>query len=403
VLIALGILTLGLWQGWFDPSSQRGTAEGFERGEGPRGDPRGEAWPEYGRVPARTRANPALDLTPPFTEVWHHDAGALLEFPPVVANGLATVGTNAGRAMAIDIRTGAERWNVALRGRVASSPAIVPAPPGGGPPLALFTTMKGDLVALDLATGAEQWRYSAGSSMESSPLIADHSAYVGTLDGRVLRIDLATHAPIWEARAAGQVKASLALSGPNVVVGDYAGRITAFTRKDGAVVWQATSPGPRFAGSGRFYAGPAVAYGRVYVGNVNGYVVALDADTGALAWTRALGDYVYSSAAVADETVYVGSYDGGLYALDAITGEVRWRHDAGERISGSASVIGKLVYASTLARIPKEGTSFALDAETGAQRMTFPDGRYSPAVGVNGLLILTGIRTLYGLRPEAAG
>ena len=401
VLTALGIVGLGLWQGWFDPGSQRGTAEGFERGEEPAGNPRGSAWPEFGRVPARTRANPELDLAPPFDRVWTHDAGSLLEFPPVIAEGVAAVGTNAGRAIGVDIRTGAERWNVALRGRVASSAAIVPNPPGGGDPLVLFTTLRGDLIALDLASGEERWRFAAGATVESSPLVADGSAYIGTLDGRILRVDLATREPVWEARAGGQVKASLALSGPNVVVGDYAGKVSAFARRDGAVVWRTTSPGPVITGSGRFYGGPAVAYGRVFIGNVNGYVLALDADTGAIAWTRALGNFVYSSPAVSEELVYVGSYDGGLYALDAVTGEVRWRFEAGERISGSPSVIGPNVYVSTLARVPKEGRTYALDAATGGRRMNFPDGRYTPAVAVNGHLILTGVRTLYGLVPQA--
>ena len=94
-----------------------------------------------------------------------------------------------------------------------------------------------------------------------------------------------------------------------MVVGDYAGHVTAFRRSDGRVAWQRESPGARLRGAGRFYAGPAVAYGRVFIGNVNGRVIALDEDTGEVAWVRVLDDYVYSSAAVADRLVIVGSYD----------------------------------------------------------------------------------------------
>jgi outer membrane protein assembly factor BamB len=230
--------------------------------------------------------------------------------------------------------------------------------------------------------------------------VVDGSAFIGTLSGRVLRLDALTGGVRWSAPAGGDVKASLALSGPNVVVGDYAGRITAFRRSDGRVAWQRTSPGERLQGAGRFYGGPAVAYGRVYIGNINGRVVALDADTGEIAWVRVLGDFVYSSPAVADRLIYVGSYDQNLYALDAVTGRVRWSFDAGERISGSASVVGDVVYVSTLARTPSEGRTFGLDARTGERLLTFPDGRYSPAVGIDGLLVMTGVRTLYGLVPR---
>jgi outer membrane protein assembly factor BamB len=103
---------------------------------------------------------------------------------------------------------------------------------------------------------------------------------------------------------------------------------------------------------------------------------------------------------VADRLVYVGSYDHVFYALDAVTGRVRWRFDAGERISGSASVVGDVVYFSTLAKTPSQGRTFGLDARTGRRLLTFPDGRYSPAVGIDGLLVLTGVRTLYGLAPR---
>jgi outer membrane protein assembly factor BamB len=165
-------------------------------------------------------------------------------------------------------------------------------------------------------------------------------------------------------------------------------------------VWRRTSPGERFRGAGRFYAGPAVAYGRVYIGNVNGRVLALDADDGSVAWVRVLDDFVYSSAAVAGRTVYVGSYDHRLYALDAVTGRVRWSFDAGERISGSPSLIGDLVYVSTIARRPADGRTFGLDVRTGERRFTFRDGRYSPAVAVDDRLVLTGVRTLYGFAPR---
>ena len=65
-----------------------------------------------------------------------------------------------------------------------------------------------------------------------------------------------------------------------------------------------------------------------------------------------------------------------------------------------ASVIGDVVYFSTLAKVPAQGRTFGLDARTGRRVLTFPDGRYSPAVGIDGLIVMTGVRTLYGLVPR---
>jgi outer membrane protein assembly factor BamB len=63
-------------------------------------------------------------------------------------------------------------------------------------------------------------------------------------------------------------------------------------------------------------------------------------------------------------------------------------------------VVGGVVYVSTLARVPRDGRTLALDARTGRRLWTFPDGRYSPAVAVDGILVLTGVRTLHGLVPR---
>lgn len=399
--VALGAGTLfgyGLLAGWFEPGDVTGNTQGFEPAAIAPGDATAEEWPEYGRTPQRTRANTALALDPPYRRRWSMDAGSLVEFPPIITGGDVVVATNRGKAFSIRAGTGEVRWRRTLGGVVASSPAVYTLP--GGRRGVLFTTMAGDVVALAPATGGVMWRLRLRSPIESSPLVVGTMAYVGTKDNRVLAVDLRRRRAAWTVRVPGAVKGSLALAGGNVIVGDYAGVVTALRARDGARRWQTTTPGGPLRGAGRFYAGPAVAYGRVYIGNVNGRVLALSAATGRINWVHGVDDYVYASAAVADRTVYVGSYDHRLYALDAVTGKVRWQRDARERISGSATVIGDLVWVSTLAKNPRQGVTIAYDTATGRERFRFPDGRYATPVGIKGRLILTGVRTVYGLEPR---
>lgn len=387
--ILAGVLVL---TGGLDDGDQMGSRTGFVAGAAPRGDRLAADWPEYGYDQERTRANAALHLGPPFRRVWTHDAGSLLEFPPVIAGGRVFVGTNHRRALALRASTGTAVWNRRLSGRVAASPAIAG-------DLILFSTIDGFVTALHRSNGSVAWRRDVGSATESSPLVVDGLAYVGTAGGLILCMNARTGALRWSARATGAVKSSLARSGAQVVVGDYSGRISALSRLTGRIRWRTTSPGRFLAGAGTFYANPAVAYGRIYAANVNGRVIALSARTGQVAWVRVLGDWVYSSPAISRRTVYVGSYDHNLYALNAVTGGVRWKFDAGMRITGSPTVIGDLVWFSTLARKASEGRTFALNARSGSVVFTFRDGRYTPAVGVRGLLVLTGVHTLYGLAP----
>lgn len=391
-LIALALIGYLVVGGGLDDGDRLGTTQGFQAADRPDADLGSNRWPEYGYNAQRTRANPDLRLPPPYRRAWTRDLGSLLEFPPVINDGRAFVGTNKRQAYALDVKTGEILWRRKLTGRSAASPAIAG-------DLVLFTSINGYVEAMHQDDSQIAWRRDVGTSTESSPLVIGNRAYVGTLGGLILCMDVRTGRLLWTARASGEVKSSLAQAGPLVVVGDYGGRITAFSARTGRIRWRTTSPGRLIGGPGAFYANTAVAYGRVFASNVNGRVIALDRRTGAVAWVRVLGDWAYSSPAVHDETVYVGSYDKKLYALSAVTGGVRWTFDAGERIAGSATVIGDLVWFSTIARRPRDGRTFALDARTGRRVFGFPDGRYTPAVGVRGMLVLTGVRTLYGMKP----
>ncbi len=390
VIVAIGLLAA--WRLGGGSGDVEGSTTGFVATETTAEIPEG-AWPEYGHDAARTRANTDLKIAPPFRRLWRHDAKSLMEFPPAIVDGRVIGGANDGHTFALDIRTGKLLWRTELMGLIASSPAVVDG-------RAYFTTKKGRIIALNAETGARIWVRQIGSASESSPLVIDGAIYIGNLDGDVMRLDARTGRTMWKAKAAGDVKSSLAESGANVIAADYGGEVRAFAKRDGRLVWKRESPGERFQGPGRFYAGPAVAYGRVYVGNINNRIVALQADTGKVAWVRSAKDYVYSSAAIADRTVFVGSYDHNLYALDAVTGKVRWSFDTGERISGSASVIGDIVYISTLAPHGRLGVTFGLDVRTGKEVWRMPDGRYSPAVAVDDTLVIVGREVLYGLTPR---
>ncbi|MGI8891216.1 MAG: PQQ-binding-like beta-propeller repeat protein [Chthoniobacterales bacterium] len=99
-----------------------------------------------------------------------------------------------------------------------------------------------------------------------------------------------------------------------------------------------TLPGQPNAG---FNASPTVVNGRVYLGSNTGMFYALDSGNGSLLWQKLLGyttplscrygHGVTSTAAVATDPVdgalviYVGGGDGYLYALDADTGDTIWR------------------------------------------------------------------------------
>lgn len=66
----------------------------------------------------------------------------------------------------------------------------------------------------------------------------------------------------------------------------------------------------------RVQASPSIAGNMVYVGDDNGFLHALDIDTGNEKWKFKAGDKIISSAYVGDGVIYFGSHDGYVYALE---------------------------------------------------------------------------------------
>src|SRR5215471_14452762 len=92
----------------------------------------------------------------------------------------------------------------------------------------------------------------------------------------------------------------------------------------------------------------AVVDGRVYVGSLNTWVYALDAQSGCAYWTFEAEGRVRSNVAVAEEIVTFADLLANVYALDAHTGKELWRQRAEiqstARITGSVTIHNGQVY-----------------------------------------------------------
>jgi outer membrane protein assembly factor BamB len=347
----------------------------------------GVAWATYGYDQERIRAAPSLHLRPPFRRVWTFHGQSLLEFPPVVGYGRVYITTFDGHMFALDAATGKVVWRYVSRRCGWASPALadhVVYQTFIGSAECHSRARTGVIAAFDAGSGRIRWRRWIGET-ESSPLVAHGVVYVGDWNGRVWALDAATGRVRWTSDLHGAIKGSLALSGRRLFIGTYAGDVVSLNAHTGRVLWTS-------GGHGSIYSSPAVAYGRVYVGSLDGGVYAFGATTGDLLWARPTGSTVYASPAIWRGRVLVGSYNHSFYAFDAGTGDVLWRFHANGPISGSASVIDGLVYFSTL-----DERTYVLHAAGGQPVVTWPDGKYSPAVADSTHLYFVGLGDLYAL------
>jgi outer membrane protein assembly factor BamB len=357
-------------------------------------------WPFYGFRADRRRVLVAR-LRPPFHRRWKVDAHVLLEFSPVIGQGKVFLFDDNARLRAIDKERGKVRWKRRLGVLAASAPGYADG--------RLYVTVlersrggAGRVVALRARDGKILWSRDLPSRAESSPLVTQGRVIFGSENGTVYALRASDGRASWRFRAAGAVKGGIALSDRKLVFGDYAGHVYAVRPSSGKQVWQATTKGARLGfASGSFYATAAVAYGRVFLGNTDGFVYSFSLDSGQLAWRHKTAGYVYASAAVGTPpkgrpTVFVGSYDGTFYALDARSGGVRWSFRDGGAISGASTLLGGIVYFSNI----RKRTTLGLDARTGHVRVRLHDGAYNPVVSDTRSIFLAGKKSLYALRPR---
>ncbi len=188
-------------------------------------------WPLYGATPARTQAQTAIRVRPPFRLIWSRGLGSLLEFPAVVSNGRAFVANYRGHVFALDMRTGRVVWSFRPRGgKMASSPAVV------GDELVVHG-MDGAVRVLDRSSGRLRWSTWIGSPIESSPVVADGVDFFGAWNGRVYALDLRSRRLRWARSFGAKITSSPALAGGRLYIGDYAGRLLVLAERSGRLLW----------------------------------------------------------------------------------------------------------------------------------------------------------------------
>ncbi|MBS64147.1 outer membrane protein assembly factor BamB [Salinisphaera sp.] len=162
------------------------------------------------------------------------------------------------------------------------------------------------------------------------------------------------------------------VDGERLYVGNNDGYVMALDLASGRKIWRSRT-------GDRLISGPTVAGGLLLLGTRDGQVVALSAETGEREWTAALSSEIISAPAATDNIAVARTLDGRLVALDMANGKRRWsieRNVPTLTLRGTSSpvIVGDTVYAGL-----DNGNVLALDLATGEERwsqtIAFPSGR----------------------------
>ena len=339
-------------------------------------------WTMYGADPARTGVHHGLHLRPPFRIIWSVANKNLIEFPAVVSDGFAYIGTGRGTIRAISMRHGTVAWRRDTHTKMASSLAI------WGDKLVVHGMGDGRVRVLDRLNGRVVSTVSVGSAIESSPVVRYDVDYFGAANGRIYALNLRTRRFRWVYSSGAKITGSVSVAGRTAYVGNYGGRVMAIDTRTGRLRWSSSV-------GGRVYGTAPVSGGRLFVPSSTGGSVTAFSTRGSRLWSVHTGSYVYSTPATWAGRVVFGSYNGVLYCVSARSGAVLWTVAIGGSISGAPVIVDGVAYAASFAN-----RMLGVDVRTGRVIFRFPHGEYVPVSGNGGRLLLHGYSRIWAVEPR---
>ena len=302
--------------------------------------------------------------------------GPIRSTPLLYRSGLY-LGSSDGLFYAVDARDGHPLWTLRASGPVASSPAA-------SGDLVYFVARPNTLYAVTADRGAIRWQQDLGADkgssnywdfFASSPALVNDRLFVGSGDGRLYCIEAASGRRLWSFDAGARIRSTPAVVDNTVVFGALNGRIYAVDAATGKQKWTYATRGAshKFADKSNdttsVVASPTVANGIVTTGGRDGYLYALDLQTGKLRWdlTHDGASWILSTASQ-QGTLFVGSGSAFiLQAVDLATGKEQWRFKTRSAVFSSPTIAGDVVVFSDLS-----GLVHALTTTTGKELWNFP-------------------------------
>ncbi|QSQ18269.1 PQQ-binding-like beta-propeller repeat protein [Myxococcus landrumensis] len=314
-------------------------------------------WKFTTRTPATTRNTPAIHEGVLFAnfdsdklyaldllkgkELWSLRVGGRVPESisnPMVAQGMLFV-VGGGQCHAVDIGTHAIRWSVSCDSEATSSPLVVDDDVYVG-------TRLGGVVAIDVRTGVERWRVQlrCGGSVQSAVSVTREHVVVGTrqdfVEGHVVALDRATGGERWSVKAGAMGHGGApVISGSTVYALSGLGKsLRALDLKNGKERWS-------YKTNGALWGTPAVADGVVCFTGDHKTLHALNEATGKEIWSVALDKPPAAtvSPAIAGGVVYMGAGN-SVHAWTLRDGTERWRWKAPYRVTTAPLVADGTVY-----------------------------------------------------------
>lgn len=237
-------------------------------------------------------------------------------FSPVVSSGKVLVTTGwwqANRHFVLNKQTGVTESQLAA-GDVAG---------GNANEFMVYKYNRWNVILADATTGEGVWQFQSGGNLSGEPVLADNGIYAARQSGLIYRFKTSSNKPVWQRDLGASLRGTPGVSRARVYVGDTQRKLHALNAADGSETWTFQTSVAESEPRAYQYFSTAVETSipslpdtnRVYVGAASGYLYCLNASSGKLIWKYRLSDWVRSKPVVLGNTVYVATLDAKLFAL----------------------------------------------------------------------------------------
>ena len=207
----------------------------------------------------------------------------------------------------------------------------------------IFANGAGALYAVDANSRKIKWVFNQQKYAGRAPAISNGIVYAGKYGNTFFAVDAKNGKEKWKFETenmavsspamSNMIVSSPAISNGIVYIGDLAGYLYAFDAGTGKEKWKFKTNGleqplksPTAASNYEMPGGiateVAISNRSIYFTSLDGYLYALEDDTGNEKWELNFGT-ILSSPSVLNGTIYVGSNDGDVFAIDE-NGKLKW-------------------------------------------------------------------------------
>jgi eukaryotic-like serine/threonine-protein kinase len=250
-----------------------------------------------------------------------------------------------GHLYSFDVASGDLLWKLPFDQGVATTPLLIDG-------RIVAVSAQGEVVAIDPTHGDVVWHEVPAGALRplpfvQSPASAAKRVFVADNVDKVLALDAATGATKWRKAMAARPNTALVVVGSTLVVGTA----------DGYLNWLAVDSGDlkkRVRLDGIPYGTPILASPLLFVltGGAKGNLIALDARSGAVRWSRETPkEWTTYRPLVTGATVIVGSEGKDLCAFNRDDGALRWCRSVGQVPRGLGISADGILYVGSLSGV----------------------------------------------------